>query len=63
MKKIYTIALLVCSIQTLHAQSWNITGNSGLTTSNFLGSTDNHDVIFKANNKERVQEVKSSVGL
>src|SRR5215469_2133696 len=52
MKKFYTIALLICSIQILHAQSWNITGNSGLTTLNFLGSTDNHDVIFKANNAE-----------
>jgi hypothetical protein len=40
-------------MQLLHAQSWNITGNSGLATSNFLGSTDNHDVIFKANNAER----------
>src|SRR5215469_10709304 len=52
MKKFYTIALLICSIQILHAQSWNITGNSGLTTLNFLGSTDNHDVIFKANSAE-----------
>jgi trimeric autotransporter adhesin len=53
MKKIYTIIILVCITPTLHAQSWNITGNSGLTTSNFLGSADNHDVIFKANNAER----------
>jgi hypothetical protein len=52
MKKIYIIVLLICSIRSLHAQSWNITGNSGLTTSNFLGSTDNHNVIFKANNAE-----------
>src|SRR6516162_373067 len=53
MKKLYTLVLLICSMRSLHAQSWNITGNSGLTTSNFLGSTDNHDVIFKANNAER----------
>jgi hypothetical protein len=53
MKKLYTIVLLICSIRSLYAQSWNITGNSGLTTSNFLGSTDNNDVIFKANNAER----------
>jgi hypothetical protein len=39
-------------MSSLHAQSWNITGNKGLTTSNFLGSTDNHNVIFKANNAE-----------
>jgi hypothetical protein len=39
-------------MRSLHAQSWSITGNSGLTTSNFLGSTDNHNVIFKANNAE-----------
>jgi hypothetical protein len=52
MKKIYTIVLLTWSMQSLYAQTWNITGNSGLTTSNFLGSTDNHNVIFKANNAE-----------
>jgi hypothetical protein len=39
-------------MRSLHAQSWNITGNTGLTASNFLGSTDNHNVIFKANNAE-----------
>ena len=39
-------------MQSLHAQSWNITGNSGLTASNFLGSTDNYNIIFKANNAE-----------
>jgi hypothetical protein len=52
MKKIFTIVLLICSIQSLQAQSWNITGNSGLTASNFLGSTDNHTIIFKVNNTE-----------
>jgi hypothetical protein len=52
MKKIYTTVLLICSMQSLYAQSWNVTGNSGLTISNFLGSTDNHNVVFKANNAE-----------
>jgi hypothetical protein len=53
MKKIYTIVLLICSMRSVHAQSWNITGNSGLTTSDFLGSTGHSDVIFKTSNKER----------
>ena len=53
MKKIYIIILLLCYIQHMNAQSWNLTGNSGLTTSNFLGSTDNKDILFKANNIER----------
>src|SRR5215472_7530577 len=52
MKKIYIIVLLICSMRSLHAQSWNITGNSGLIASNFLGSTDSSNVIFKANNAE-----------
>ena len=53
MKKLYTIMMLACYMQHASTQSWNITGNSGLTTSNFLGTTDNNDVIFKANNIER----------
>src|SRR6478736_7340606 len=53
MKKLFTLLLLAFYMQYAAAQTWNITGNSGLTTSNFLGSTDNKDIIFKTNNAER----------
>ena len=33
---------------------WNLTGNSGTTTGNFIGTTDNTSVLFKTNNTERV---------
>jgi hypothetical protein len=37
---------------------WNITGNSGTTsTTNFLGTTDAQDLVFKANNIERLRIV------
>src|SRR6478609_8890563 len=52
MKKLYTLLLLAFYMQYATAQTWNITGNSGLTTSNFLGSIDNKDIIFKTNNAE-----------
>jgi hypothetical protein len=53
MKKLYLcIALSHCLFSTA-AQSWNITGNSGLTIDNFLGTTDNEDLIFEVNNTER----------
>ncbi|MBL7729339.1 MAG: hypothetical protein JNM68_16715, partial [Dinghuibacter sp.] len=32
------------------AQGWNITGNSGTTTSNFIGTTDNIPLSFRQNN-------------
>ncbi|MEX0273221.1 MAG: hypothetical protein AB3N16_02475 [Flavobacteriaceae bacterium] len=35
---------------------WNTTGNAGLNDANdFLGTTDSQDVIFKANNDERLR--------
>ena len=48
---IFIIALL--SNKKLQAQTWSTTGNSGLTTSNFLGTTDNKALIFKIKNIER----------
>lgn len=30
--------------------SWNVTGNSGTTDSNFIGTTDNKSLLFKTNN-------------
>ncbi|MDP4262207.1 MAG: hypothetical protein Q8941_06715 [Bacteroidota bacterium] len=41
-----------CSVGT----SWNLTGNSGINSStNFLGTTDNHDIVFRTNNTERMR--------
>lgn len=38
---------------------WNITGNAGNTTSNFLGTTDAVDLAFKTNNTEQVRITKT----
>jgi len=52
MKKICLIAALAYCMQYASAQSWNITGNSGITAKNFIGTTDNKDLIFKTKNTE-----------
>ena len=54
MKKLSFLLCISFLMNTaVHAQNWFTTGNSGLTNSNFLGTTDNQDLIFKAKNKER----------
>ena len=38
------------------ANAWNLVGNFGTTsTTNFLGTTDNVDLVFKTNNTEKVR--------
>lgn len=52
MKK--TLTLLFAAALTAncaHAQNWLTTGNSGLTASNFVGTTDAIPLSFKVNNK------------
>ena len=40
---------------------WGLTGNAGTTAgTNFLGTTDNVDVVFKSNNTERMRITGSS---
>ncbi|WP_300351897.1 hypothetical protein [Chryseobacterium sp.] len=53
MKK--TIVLLtVLSGLFANAQNWSLTGNAGTTSgTNFIGTTDNQDLVFKTNNIER----------
>ncbi|WP_300686636.1 hypothetical protein [Chryseobacterium sp.] len=47
--QLFSIALLMSSFT--FAQNWNITGNSGTNPSNnFIGTTDNQPLVFKANN-------------
>ena len=36
-------------------QLWNLKGNKGITTTNFLGSTNNAPLIIKTNNLERLR--------
>jgi hypothetical protein len=38
----------------LTTSGWNLTGNSGITAGNFIGTTDNTTVFFKTNNTERM---------
>lgn len=50
--------LLVCTItaSSIFAQSWNTIGNAGTNSSNnFIGTTDNQDLVFKTNNTERMK--------
>ena len=61
MKKIYLCVLLFCCLGKASAQSWNIQGNSGLTTTNFLGTTDSKDLIFKVKSIERGRIVSSGL--
>ena len=38
-------------IQGSNANAWNLTGNAGtIATTNFIGTTDNNDIVFKRNN-------------
>src|SRR3954470_7189284 len=61
MKKIYLCVLLFCCLGKASAQSWNIQGNAGLTTNNYLGTIDNKDLIFKVNSIERGRLVKNGL--
>lgn len=53
MKNYFLLIISCCVLYTATAQNWLTTGNSGLTTNSFLGSTDAKDIVFKANSKER----------
>lgn len=52
-------------MMTSHAQSWSVTGNRGTNPgTNFLGTTDNKDAVFKTNNAERMRLMASgSLGI
>lgn len=43
------------------SQAWSLTGNTGTTAgTNFLGTTDAQDMVFKANNVERMRIVNGA---
>jgi len=53
MKKIHFAVLFAFAMQNVHAQSWSTAGNNNITTTNFLGTTNNRNLVFKTNNTER----------
>lgn len=57
-RKLFSLAILVSSFT--FAQSWNLTGNSGITPiTNYLGTSDVKDLVFKTNNIERMKILSS----
>lgn len=55
MKKIIFLLSAVLSF-TANAQSWNLTGNAGTSSSNhFIGTTDNQPLVFKTKNIEMLR--------
>ena len=49
-------SLLVTIVLRSNAQSWNLTGNSGINpTTNFIGTKDNKAFVFRTNNIERMR--------
>jgi hypothetical protein len=47
---IVTIAII--GWPSAYGQTWNTTGNSGTTMSNFLGTTDSKSLRFRTNNTQ-----------
>ncbi|MBV8328380.1 hypothetical protein [Chryseobacterium sp.] len=55
MKKTIILLAAVCGL-AVHAQSWNLTGNSGTAPgTNFIGTTDNQSLVFKTNNTDKLK--------
>ncbi|MDR3047433.1 MAG: hypothetical protein LBU51_07475 [Bacteroidales bacterium] len=50
MKKLLLFNVILFLATVSYSQSWSLTGNSGTTTSNFLGSTDGKSLYFRTNN-------------
>ncbi len=42
-----------------NTNAWSLTGNASTTASNFVGTTDSKDLIFKTNNTERMRITSS----
>lgn len=50
-KKIYACILVAFSSLSGYAQTWSTSGNSGLSASNFIGTTDAVPLTFKVNSR------------
>ena len=49
-------ATVKATISDINASSWSLTGNTGTNdTTNFIGTTDIQDLVFKVNNTERLR--------
>jgi hypothetical protein len=59
------VTIVLSSIQTTNAQSWNLTGNSNATTSSKLGTTNSKPLRLMTNNQTRiyVNGVTGDVGI
>ncbi len=55
MKHFSALSIFLALSCAATAQSWNVTGNSGTTTSNFVGNTDSVALIFRTNDLERAR--------
>lgn len=55
MKQVLSSVFFMMVTSGAMSQSWNIAGNSGTTTSNFVGNTDSVALIFRTNNLERAR--------
>ncbi len=59
MKKVILLSFLALT-SIAKAQDWSLTGNAGTTPgTNFIGTTDNQDLVFKTNGTEKMR-IKSS---
>jgi len=49
-------SLIITTVQKSDAQSWSLTGNSGTNqATNFIGTNDNKNLLFRTNNLERMR--------
>jgi hypothetical protein len=59
MKRVLLLFFFGALVIGVHAQTpqtcWSLTGNTGTSSSNFIGTTDNAPLIFKTNNTERMR--------
>lgn len=55
MKKTIILMGILCGL-AINAQSWSLSGNTGTTPgANFVGTTDNKNLIFKTGNTEKMR--------
>jgi hypothetical protein len=47
---IFSLIILLLNVNISFAQTWNITGNANVTSSNFIGTTNGNPVLIEVNN-------------
>ncbi len=63
MKKLFIFAAIICTANFSFAQFWNTTGNTGTTAgTNFIGTTDAKDFVFKTNGIEKGRIKSNAAG-